>query len=122
MRTLIYSLLKETLGIDVYQDFVPETATLPAAAYYIVSENTEGALSGGVDYRIVNITCDVVTSKSRLSTDSFVNKIRAIDKTRTKDFQFVNILSINDIQLPNSNSKFFQTSVDISLIPYKSRV
>lgn len=122
MRKLIYSFLKNTLGIDVYQDFIPENAPLPAAAYYIVSENTEGAISGGVDYREINITCDIVTNTSRLDTDFHVNKLKAFDKRRADDFQLVSILSTNDILLPNSNSKFFQNSVDISLIPYSSSV
>ena len=119
-QELIYKFLKDTLGVKVHQDLVPETAQLPSASYYIVSEPTEGAIKGGVDLRRYNATCDVVTN-SRLTTNEYVKKLKAFENFTThEDFQLIRITNVNQTPRTDSNVKLFQTAVDLEFTMRKS--
>ncbi|CAM0042119.1 hypothetical protein VPHK394_0011 [Vibrio phage K394] len=119
-QELIYQFLKDTLGVKVHQDLVPETAQLPSASYYIVSEPTEGALKGGVDLRRYNATCDVVTN-NRLTTNEYVNKLKTFENFTTHgDFQLIRITNVNQTPRTDSNVKIFQTSVDLEFTMRRS--
>lgn len=121
-QELIYQFLKDTLGVKVHQDMVPETAQLPAASYYIVSEPAEGAMKGGVDLRRYNATCDIVTN-SRTTTNEYANKLKAFENFTTGgDFQLIRLTNVNQTPRADSNVKLFQTSIDLEFTMRRSEL
>ena len=115
-RSKIYSLLKNTLGIDVHNKRIPELAPKPAAAYMIISKPTEGALEGGVDLRRVNIQVDLITDTKQTDLDALVEKLEALDRTNNADFQYIIITGVTDLPGVDSNVDFYQSSVDMELV------
>lgn len=122
-RKLIYKFLKDTLGVKVHQDLVPEKASLPAASYYIVSEPTEGPINGGIDLRRYNVTCDIIVDTSRLDNDELANKLKRLNnKTDLEDFQLFRVVRSGDTPRIDSNVKIFQSSIDLEFTMRRSEL
>lgn len=115
-RAKIYSLLKDTLGIDVHNKRIPELSPKPAAAYMIISKPTEGAISGGIDLRRANVQVDLIVDTKQSDLDLLSAKLEALDKTQTDDFQNITITSVTDLPGIDSNIDFYQSSVDIEFV------
>lgn len=115
-RAKIYSLLNNTLGIDLHNKRIPKLSPKPAAAYMIISKPTEGSIEGGVDLRRANIQVDLITDTKQSDLDLLVAKLEALDKTSSDDFQYITITSVTDLPGIDSNVDFYQSSVDIELV------
>lgn len=113
-RTNVYKLLKETIGVTVYQDFVPETATLPAASYFRINSTTQKPLTASPDLRQSQYQIDIVSGVSRLEADAMADKIRAIDgKTDHENFQLISIVADTDMPRPDPSVNVFGVTIDV---------
>lgn len=120
-RIEVYELLKEATELDVCQDFVPETQSLPALSYFRIDSESSGTLEGNIDLRKHRYQVDVMTNTSRLDCDKIANKIRALDGNTDKPFwQKISIIRDQDVPPFDPNVKVFQISLDIELVPRSS--
>ena len=115
-RARIYSLLKNTLGIDVHNNQIPELSPKPAASYMIISKPTEGAFKGGVDLRRANIQVDLISDTKQSDLDLLTAKLELLDNTHDADFQMIRIVNVSDLPGMDGGVNFYQTSVDIELV------
>lgn len=117
-RDKVYQLLTTTLGIDVYQDFVPETATLPAVSYFRLSSTTQKPIKGSPDLRQDQYQINIVTGTSRLDTDDLAGKIRALDgKYDHTYFQYINVIADSDNPRPDPTINVFGVTIDVEFTP-----
>jgi hypothetical protein len=115
-RAKIYSLIKNTLGIDVHNKRIPIDATKPAASYMITSKPTEGPVKGGIDLRRCNVQVDIICDTKQTDLDSLSFKLEELDNTQSDDFQLISISSVTDLPGIDGNVDFYQTSIDIELV------
>lgn len=115
-RAKIYSLIKNTLGIEVYNKRIPIDAVKPAASYMITSKPTEGPLKGGVDLRRCNVQIDIACDTKQTDLDLLSAKLEELDNTTSDDFQYIAVSSVTDLPGIDGNVDFYQTSVDIELV------
>ena len=115
-------MLKTVLGVDIYQDSMPESASLPAASFANISKTTDKVLSGNVDLRRSNWSVKIAVDTSRLDCDVLCNKLRALDGGRYSGFQLINVISDSDEPRPDPNIQIYTTNIDLELIPLSSSV
>ncbi|HIF9075738.1 TPA: hypothetical protein ACX6NV_000569 [Photobacterium damselae] len=113
-REKVYSFLTQTLGVKLYQDFVPETAELPAASYLRINDDKNNVLDGSVDLRREQYQVEIVHDVSRLECDKISNKVRKLDgHSEHSDFQLIDILNYKDVPLHDPDVEIFVNSMDI---------
>lgn len=121
MRARVYELLKSALEIDVYQDFVPENAKLPACSFVNISKPTERDMSDNVILRRSNWSVKILSDKSRIECDEICDKLRSIEIFKRKfkrkyDLQHFKIISDSDEPRLNPDVKLFATNIDFEVV------
>lgn len=114
----IISYIKSIIGIKVYENFVPESANLPASSFLITSRISQGALSGGVDLRTVVVQVDVVCS-STAEVERLISSFQSVENLPFNNiFQLCHILGVQSHPVIDSNQTVFGASIDLQLTPY----
>ncbi|MGV3000784.1 hypothetical protein [Vibrio sp. E150_018] len=122
MMTSIYQLLTSLLGIPVWQDFIPEGESKPAASYLVISRENERVLKGKTILRRINVQVSISSDKSRLETEDYCNKLRAIDGSSSLDnFKYISILSDTDEPRDDSSDPVYTTNIELQLTPKQTQ-
>ncbi|WP_183059313.1 DUF3168 domain-containing protein [Salmonella enterica] len=76
MHADFYSLVTSLIAIPVYLDFVPESATLPAASYLLVSAPEERTLDDTADLQSESWQLRITTS-TRKEANALADQLRS---------------------------------------------
>jgi len=107
----LYAVVSGATESNLYPDFVPKEAGLPAMSYTHNSNNRRRILNG-IAYGSWDTWRISISGKNRDECDSIIKEINLLDGTSSAMFQAVHILSVND-EPANINSKVFIAFVDI---------
>lgn len=118
MMIKIYSLLAEVLGVPVYQDFIPEKKTKPAASYLIINRETKKVLKGTLVLRRITVQVSVSSGTSRLDCESICERLRELDgSTAQTNFQYISIISDTDDPIGDTSERIYTTNIELQLTP-----
>lgn len=110
------ALLSGTLNVPVYADVVPESADLPAVAWYNVGFERPNRVAKGqplptvVNHRIMVIV--PVTNTGRI--DDILTQLWTIDNTSTDQFQQIEVY-LNNLETVQPESPVQRCLVDLVL-------
>ena len=107
----LYKVISEFASVNLYPDFVPKNASLPAMSY-THNSNGRSRVLNGISYGSWDTWRLSISGNNRDECDTIINEINLLDGTTSAMFQAVHILSVND-EPANINSKVFIAFVDI---------
>ena len=114
----VISYIKHVTGLKVYEGLVPESASLPATSFVIISRPSEGALAGGVDLRRMTVQVDMVANSSA-EIEALIAKFQAVENAPFAGvLQWTRIIGVNPAPIDSSNQKVFGSSIDLELTVY----
>ena len=91
------TLISSTVSVPVYADLVPESAPLPAIAWYNVSyQKPQRVVSGIKEPMIITQRVMIVVDVTNTEVfDDILNELEAIDNTQNSDFQQIEVFMVN---------------------------
>jgi|TARA_R110000764_G_scaffold231623_2_gene323328 hypothetical protein len=108
----VYSLLSSSASCDVYRDFIPEGATLPAISFvditHAFSRVLDGSKTNKFDTWRLSLVCENSTDMSAL-----VNEIETIDNTSTDEFQRIFVIYKNSDPQSDVDQGFYRSTIDL---------
>lgn len=109
-------MLSEVLSVPVYADVVPETASLPATAWYNVSYEKSQRVVNGVRVPLtVNQRVMVIVDVTNVGAfDTILAELDTLDNTTNEHFQRIEVY-LNNMETVQPESTVQRCMVDIVL-------
>ena len=107
-----YSMLSSLASCDVYRDFVPEGATLPAISFVDITHAFSRVLDGSKTNKYSTWRLSLIVENS---TDmlTLVNELETIDNTSTDKFQRIFVIYRNSDPQSDIDQGFYRSTINL---------
>ncbi len=110
----VNNLLRDTFGLKVYLDFVPESAEKPAVSWVHISDSSARLLDGDKTGPSNTIRVSVVATSIE-DISNYVNIGEAVDNTSNADFTNIFVLNTIIASKDDTDSSYRQAFIDYQL-------